>query len=185
MGLPVTYLLLQGSAAHLPLRDASVQTCITSPPFWGLRQYAGEQRLTWGGDPEHEHEWVATARSLQTGGVSEKQATHSGNDGTGFTASASACACACGAWYGALGLEPTPEAYVAHMVEVFREVRRVCSACRGSRLRPADAVRAEDFGDLEDAARACLMFPSLTIESRSRIDMDATALPGRVLPSRQ
>jgi DNA modification methylase len=34
----------------------------------------------------------------------------------------------CGAWRGALGLEPTPEAYVAHLVEVFRAVRRVLRA---------------------------------------------------------
>jgi DNA modification methylase len=35
------------------------------------------------------------------------------------------CFCACTAWRGVLGLEPTPELYVAHLVEVFREVRRV------------------------------------------------------------
>jgi DNA modification methylase len=31
----------------------------------------------------------------------------------------------CGAWRGSLGLEPTPDLYVQHIVEVFREVRRV------------------------------------------------------------
>ncbi len=31
----------------------------------------------------------------------------------------------CNAWRGSLGLEPTPSAYVEHMVEVFRDVRRV------------------------------------------------------------
>jgi DNA modification methylase len=31
----------------------------------------------------------------------------------------------CGAWRGSLGLEPTPELYVRHIVEVMREVRRV------------------------------------------------------------
>ena len=31
----------------------------------------------------------------------------------------------CGAWCGSLGLEPTPELYVQHLVEVFREVKRV------------------------------------------------------------
>lgn len=31
----------------------------------------------------------------------------------------------CGAWKGALGLEPTIDLYVAHMVSIFREVRRV------------------------------------------------------------
>ena len=50
------------------LEDGSVQCCVTSPPYWGLRDY---------GVP------------------------------------------------GQLGLEPTPEAYIARMVEVFREVRRV------------------------------------------------------------
>ena len=50
------------------LPDASVHCCVTSPPYWGLRDY--------------------------------------GHDGQ-------------------IGLEPTPEAYVARMVEVFREVRRV------------------------------------------------------------
>lgn len=31
----------------------------------------------------------------------------------------------CGAWEGVLGLEPTPELYAQHIVEIFREVRRV------------------------------------------------------------
>ncbi len=31
----------------------------------------------------------------------------------------------CNAWLGSLGLEPTPELYVQHIVQVFREVRRV------------------------------------------------------------
>jgi len=48
--------------------DASVQCCVTSPPYWGLRDY--------------------------------------GHDGQ-------------------IGLESTPESYVARMVDVFREVRRV------------------------------------------------------------
>jgi len=50
------------------LPDASVHCCVTSPPYWGLRDYGHE---------------------------------------------------------GQVGLEATPEAYVARMVEVFREVRRV------------------------------------------------------------
>src|SRR5262245_57839509 len=55
--------------AILPtLPSGSVQGVVTSPPYWGLRDY----------------------------GVS-----------------------------GQLGLEPTPEEYVANMVSVFREVRRV------------------------------------------------------------
>jgi len=36
--------------------------------------------------------------------------------------------CQCGAWLGTLGLEPRPEMYVAHLVEVFRLVKRVLRA---------------------------------------------------------
>ena len=50
------------------LDDGTAQTCVTSPPYWGLRDYGHE---------------------------------------------------------GQLGLEPTPEEYVADLVAVFREVRRV------------------------------------------------------------
>lgn len=50
------------------LPEGSVQCCVTSPPYWGLRDYGHSDQL---------------------------------------------------------GLEPTPEAYVANMVAVFREVRRV------------------------------------------------------------
>jgi DNA modification methylase len=52
--------------AELPA--GSVQTCVTSPPYWGLRDYGAD---------------------------------------------------------GQLGLEPTPDAYVANLVQVFREVKRV------------------------------------------------------------
>lgn len=50
------------------LPDGSVNCCVTSPPYWGLRNYGVD---------------------------------------------------------GQIGLEPTPEAYVGRLVEVFREVRRV------------------------------------------------------------
>lgn len=62
--------IIQGDciAGLRTLPDASVHCCVTSPPYWGLRNY--------------------------------------GHDGQ-------------------IGLESTPEAYVARMVEVFREVRRV------------------------------------------------------------
>jgi DNA modification methylase len=44
----------------------------------------------------------------------------------------------CGAWRGHLGLEPTPDMFVEHIVEIFREVRRV--------LRK-DGVAWVNFGD--------------------------------------
>jgi site-specific DNA-methyltransferase (cytosine-N4-specific) len=60
--------LIRGDARQIPLRDGVVQTVVTSPPYWGLRDYGDANQI---------------------------------------------------------GLEPTPEAYVASLVAVFREVRRV------------------------------------------------------------
>ncbi|KKL69769.1 hypothetical protein LCGC14_2111590 [marine sediment metagenome] len=60
--------ILVGDSLHLPLPDKHFHTCVTSPPYWGLRDYG------------------------------------LGSD--------------------SLGLEPTPELYVQHLVDIFREVRR-------------------------------------------------------------
>jgi len=35
----VSLLMLKADARHLPLRDKSVQLCVTSPPYWNLRDY--------------------------------------------------------------------------------------------------------------------------------------------------
>jgi hypothetical protein len=40
-------LLLAADARRIPLGDGSVQCIVTSPPYWGLRKYAGEQDLVW------------------------------------------------------------------------------------------------------------------------------------------
>ena len=61
---------------------------------------------------------------MQTGGVSDKQQSNKGVDGSGWLSQDSTCL-RCSAWYGELGLEPTPEQFVENMVAVFREVKRV------------------------------------------------------------
>src|SRR5271163_942196 len=71
----------------------SVHCVVTSPPYWGLRDYGTPPQI-WNGDPDCWHRWGAF------------------------------CA-RCGAWRGSLGLEPTYQRYVAHLVGVLREVRRV------------------------------------------------------------
>lgn len=92
------------------LPDASVQTCVTSPPYFGLRDY--------------------------------------GHDGQ-------------------IGLEATPEAFVAKLVEVFREVHRVLkddgtlwlnlgdsyAAQRGGSHQPAETLAGGVGGKAEDGGR--------------------------------
>jgi DNA modification methylase len=104
------------------MEPESVQCVVTSPPYLGLRDY-GIAPSVWGGEA-HEHEWGAIGRPHHPGQVEQtkwKNATAAGAGGT----AGSGQFCPCGAWLGVLGLEPTVELYVAHMVEVFRGVRRV------------------------------------------------------------
>ena len=64
----MSYLFLQANAKRIPLPDGSVHCCVTSPPYFGLRDYGVD---------------------------------------------------------GQVGLEKTPAEYVANLIEIFREVRRV------------------------------------------------------------
>lgn len=47
--------LIAGDARRIPLPDESVQCVVTSPPYFGLRKYTGEQELIWGGKAKYEH----------------------------------------------------------------------------------------------------------------------------------
>lgn len=109
--------------------DESVQCVVTSPPYWGLRDYGTAE---WeGGDPTCEHRVGSQ--------VPDSKAKGAIAAGVRPGADTSTCLdCGASRIDGQLGLEPTPEAYVAAMVEVFREVRRA--------LRP-DGVVWLNLGD--------------------------------------
>jgi DNA modification methylase len=98
------------------LPDESVHCVVTSPPYWGLRDYGTG---SWeGGDPACVH---------SVGGqVQDSKAPGAITTGQRPGVDASACL-KCGATRvdQQLGLEATPDEYVANMVRVFREVRRV------------------------------------------------------------
>jgi DNA modification methylase len=158
-------LMLAADARRIPLADNSVQCIVTSPPYWGLRKYAGEQDLVWeprlGEDRSkprsrvcdfHGHEWGgqipprATVNldtffdeATGTPKFSPERIESTQADGHG------AYCRRCGAWRGAYGLEPSIEMYVAHSVEILRECRRV--------LRP-DGVLFWNLGDSYAASRS-------------------------------
>lgn len=105
----------------------TVQCCITSPPYWGLRDYSIAPQI-WDGDEMCSHVWSDEQRRQAGGGQpgSKQRWQHVGQGPSGHPAVSAGATCTlCGAWRGCLGLEPTPEDYVRHIVEVFREVKRV------------------------------------------------------------
>jgi DNA modification methylase len=113
--------------AEIP--DESIHCVVTSPPYWGLRDYG---TADWeGGDPSCDH-----VEHRSAGGTTRSGLAGYGNGLTAETVAdkmdgprrqyRDACR-KCGAERvdRQHGLEPTPEAYVARMVAVFRELRRV------------------------------------------------------------
>jgi DNA modification methylase len=108
--------------------NESVQCCISSPPYWGLRDYG---TATWeGGAGDCAHAGRPKPRQDTTGGNGgggRFAATRGTQDAKAIHAVPVRDVCACGARRidEQIGLEPTPEEFVAKLVEVFEEVRRV------------------------------------------------------------
>ncbi len=109
-------------------------TCRTSPSTWfararptgdgacGLRDYGTG---SWeGGDANHAHDTVGARGGRGGSGTLDKRSADAMPDAF----AADVCSCGATRVDQQLGLEPTPDLYVANMVDVFREVRRVLRA---------------------------------------------------------
>ncbi len=108
------------------LPAGSVHCVVTSPPYWSLRDYKLEPTV-WGGDLECEHDWGQVLTERKRGHPHGQTAT-CGNTlagVAGVTVKQGQFCQRCGGWLGNLGHEPTPEMFVEHIVQSFREIRRV------------------------------------------------------------
>jgi DNA modification methylase len=101
------------------LSDESVHCVVTSPPYFGLRDYGTAK---WeGGEAGCDH--LAGPLASQKSGLNEPLDSKRKSGSMPYRSECGKC--------GArridsqIGLEPTPDAYVAELVAVFREVRRV------------------------------------------------------------
>lgn len=103
------------------LQEKSVNTCVTSPPYWGLRDYGTAKWV--GGDPKCSHMRTTKINKNTSNNVVNK-AWSEGNVGDGIYKSQ--CP-KCGAVRedDQLGLEETPDQFIENLVKVFRQVRRV------------------------------------------------------------
>jgi len=102
----------------------SIDCVITSPPYWAKRDYGEETCRVWGGNPNCDHEWIESdlpPTRIATGGWDSEPKYNRRFD----KAKPGMFCKKCKAWYGQLGLEPTPEMFVDHLIEIFREVKRV------------------------------------------------------------
>ena len=124
--------LIQANAFKIPLMDKSVHCAVTSPPYYSLRKYSGEQQFVFG-DKMCEHEWGSELTTKTSDnynkGFNERYGHSSGQKkqeamNYGELSNGNFCH-KCNAWRGAYGLEPTLQMYIDHTVEWAREVWRV------------------------------------------------------------
>lgn len=113
--------------------DNSIHLAVTSPPYYNLRVYKNPTTI-WDGYPTCDHQWGDEIK------VNRKASDNMGLDGHDTThtvcaylyrdtdrrgSSAGRFCKKCHAWEGCLGNEPTIELYIKHLVDVFRDVKRV------------------------------------------------------------
>lgn len=124
---PILFLHASAIDGLRQLPDNSVHIACTSPPYYGLRAYGTDPQV-WGGDPTCEHVWSVSAGYVGHRGNRGQVPQSKWKVNTTYpqhTNAPQATCTRCGAWRGELGQEPTPELFIEHLVEVFREVRRV------------------------------------------------------------
>ena len=110
-------------ARQLP--DESVHCIVTSPPYWGHRDYDLDPTI-WDESVDCEHVWaespVPNTRNMRVRNDADPKRPYTQHN----KASQKSGTCVkCGAWLGCLGQEPTPEMFIRHMVQVCAEAWRV------------------------------------------------------------
>lgn len=106
------------------LDTESVHLCVTSIPYWGLRNYDIPDSI-WGGSPMCAHEWGDAIPGSNRGGSGTPNGRNNYGEGYGRDSERGAWCLRCGCWRGQLGLEPTSDLFLEHIVLVFQHIRRV------------------------------------------------------------
>ena len=105
------------------LPEKSINMCMTSPPYWALRDYGTDVETIWDGKEDCEHGWEENVQAAR-GGYSEDSIVGNNSRIKREPIKSNVCQ-KCGAWKGQLGLEPTFDLYIKHLCDIFDEVKRV------------------------------------------------------------
>ena len=128
------------------LESESIDCCVTSPPYYGLRDYGTGKWI--GGDPKCPHRRMSKFSEKTITG--HHQSELAGNVGDAIYKTVCPL---CGAVRedSQIGLEETPEKYVEKLVYVFREVRRVLKKDGTLWLNIGDSYAAQRGGSHQPA----------------------------------
>jgi len=102
--------------------DNIIDTIITSPPYWSARFYPPEINTIWDADLNCEHNWniYIKGKKKYPDSFSEE-----GQSSDYIEKHEQKFCTKCNAWFGQLGLEPTPNLYIKHLTDISNELRRI------------------------------------------------------------
>ena len=146
------FVILNGNCVDVlkTLEDGSVDCCITSPPYYGLRDYGTGKWV--GGDPNCNH---ARDNKVGSSNSTGHRAMAEAENFVGDAIYKTVCK-KCGAVRvdEQIGLEETPEEYIEKLVQVFREVRRVLKDDGTLWVNIGDSYNSSGRGSVEFSDKA-------------------------------
>ena len=117
--------ILQGNVLDRlkDIEEKSIQCVVTSPPYWGLRDYGTAKWV--GGDKECDH--VEKIPFSDNTGIRDhkKETTKKEIEGKSIQYKSKCKKCGAIRKDSQLGLEETPEEFVNNLVKVFKEIKKV------------------------------------------------------------
>ncbi len=168
------------------LPDEHVNCCVTSPPYWGLRDYGTSE---WeGGDENCKHidddalnERLRQKKSMIACGerIDGSTRTRVHDEQIGKTVKYKDFCRKCGATRidKQLGLEPTPEEYTQKMVDIFNEVHRVLKKDGTLWLNLGDSYASSPKGNKEPSGLQSVNYGiGKNVPMKKNIDWSVTGL---------
>ena len=115
--------------------DESIDCCVTSPPYYGLRNYHTEYSI-WPSLNDLENNHTCSHRKWNP--------IKAGQNTSWF------CDDGCGHWKGELGMEPSPELFVDHLTMIFHEIIRAMKPHGTCWVNLGDTYYGKDFPKRND-----------------------------------
>lgn len=112
--------------------DDSIDSGMTSPPYYAVRDYGEENATVWGENPNCDHRWMTYEsvllhenRNFFRGTQEEVRGARKRVHIHKYDNSHYKYCEKCSAWFGQLGMEPVLSMYVDHLTSILHEVKRV------------------------------------------------------------
>jgi site-specific DNA-methyltransferase (cytosine-N4-specific) len=172
------------------LPEDSVDCVLTSPPYWGLRTYGEQATSIWGGSDDCEHDFIDNEEIVRMNKMKWKEGNKIMKEADLHEYKKRGdSTCRCGAWKGELGLEPTWQLYIKHMVEISSLLKRVLKPTGSYYLVMGDTYAGSGCGSQRgwgDSKRQKVMGTMKDPSPQSRATDDGITKPKQLLliPSR-